>query len=703
VSPPRSPIRRDPARTVRFRRRALLAFWLICGIGLTARSVELQLLQGAQWRAEAERQHRTTGEIPAARGAILDRDGVPLALSHETFRVSVAPHEVRDTTATVDQLVESMGISSPQALQAFQTTRRWVTLSGRYPPATRDALEGLRGVYVERELRRFYPHGELLRGLLGSVIDEAGAGGVEQQFDEHLRGTPGLEVLSRDSEGRPIPGESWMVEAPRSGGQVILTLDADLQEIASEALREAIETTGARGGELLVTEPGSGEILAMVSVKDGATTHLGSINTPFEPGSTLKPFTVATLLHAGKASLADTVDTGSGQWRVAGRTITDVASPGRVDLAHALRVSSNVGVAKVAQRLSAAEQYEHLRDFGFGVPTGVDLPGEVGGTLRRPQQWTGQSPASLAIGYEISVTPLQMAMAYGALANGGTLMEPRLIREVRDPAGRAVERHEPRAVRQVVSREVAGEVTRALVDAVEDGTGGRARLATFAVAGKSGTSRAYGENGGYEAGGYYASFVGFFPAEDPQLVVFVKLDRPRGEYYGGATAAPVTRATMEAVLAAHRSPLDRRALAAIARSRALPTPAQPSFGGAERGPTHENGIAREMTGPEIDGAPLPRFVARPDVSGTPAGGDPRPQAVPDEGLLLPDLTGLPLRTAVRRLHGMGLSVLWEGGEAIGGTRPGAGTVVSPGDTIRILPASPGRAPPGAGRGVDDDD
>ncbi len=671
------------------RRRVLLCCWLVVGGVLLWRAVDLQLMQAGEWRAEAERQHRTTGAIPAARGMIMDRAGIPVALSHETFQVSVAPHEVRDTTRTVELLVDALGILPARAWAPFETSRRWVPLQGRYPPGVRDALAGVRGVYVERELRRFYPHGELLRGVLGAVVDGHGAGGVEQAFEETLEGVPGTEILARDSQGRPIPGETWVVEPPRSGGQVVLTLDADLQEIAHYALQQALDQTGARGGDVLVTDPRSGEILAMASLKDGAQTHLGALNSPYEPGSILKPFTVATLLSTGRATLADSVDTGNGQWHRAGRTITDVHSPGHTDLAHALQVSSNVGIAKLADRLTPAEQYEGLRDFGLGAPTGIDLPGEVAGSLRRPQRWSAQSPASLAIGYEVGVTPLQMAMAYGALANGGTLMEPRIIREVRDAAGRTVRAFEPRAVRRVVSADVAREVTEALVGAVEDGTGGRARLSTFQVAGKSGTSRAH-VGGVYERGAYYASFAGFFPAEDPQLVVFVKLDRPQGEYYGGATAAPVTRATMEAILATHAPPLDRRALAALARRQAIPAAMAADLEGASRqvtGPVER--VALQENGGVA--ASNSHFATRSDagvVSVSQVGG------WGEREFALPDLRGSTPRRAARQLHGLGLVVEWTGPEDVRATEPPAGAPVTPGDTIRLLgppgrPGSPG--------------
>jgi cell division protein FtsI (penicillin-binding protein 3) len=423
---------------------------------------------------------------------------------------------------------------------------------------------------------------------------------------------------------------------------------------------EAIESTGSKGGDLLVTDPRTGEVLAMVSMRDGVAAHVGSINAPYEPGSTLKPFTVAALLREGRASLDDSVDTGNGTWTVQGRTIRDVSTVGIASLRHVLQVSSNVGIAMVAQRLRPDEQYEGLRDFGFGVPTGILLPGEAAGTLRRPSEWSGQSAASLAIGYEIAVTPIQMAMAYGALANGGVLMQPLLVKELRDATGASVERFEARTIRRIISPEEAHQITEAQA---------RARLASFAVAGKSGTSRAYAKNGGYEDGAYFSSFVGFFPADNPQLVVFVKLERPQGTYYGGATAAPVTRATMEAILAARESPLDPAALSALARSQRL----------------HEGRRSRRATG--TTGARLiPTFASalKSPFPELPLGG------MQGNGSFgIPDVRGLSARAAARRLHSLGLSVIWESPGVISGSVPRAGDSVAPGDTVQLLSTARG--------------
>ncbi len=653
----------------------LLAGLLLSGGLIVARAAQVQVAQGQFWREQAARQHHTSVEIAAVRGSVLDRSGVELAISRETFRVSVAPGELRDVEAVTRLLAETLGLDERVVRRATTSSKPWRVLPNAFPPSVRGALDTIRGVYLEREHRRFYPQGDLARGLLGSVRDGKASGGVEQAYDDVLRGAVGQAVLARDPTGRPIPGESVLVEGPREGGQVVLTIDVDLQEIGRQALTEAIRDTEARGGDLLITDPDTGDVLAMVSIRDESTSSLSAINTPYEPGSTLKPLTVAGILQNELLSLDDVVDTESGSWTVAGRTIRDVnREHGPMTLARALQISSNVGVAKAAQAMSPAVQYQNLRDFGLGAPTGVGLPGEVRGTLRRPERWTGQSSASLAIGYEVSVTPLQMAMAYGALANGGLLMEPRLVREFRDSNGKVTVRFQPRIVRRAVSSDVARQVTDVLVQAVEDGTGTRARLGTFKVAGKSGTTRVWSD-GVYQAGEYFASFVGFFPAEDPQLVVMVKLDRPQGAYYGGSTAAPVTRATMEAILAAQETPMDRRALVKIARAQELTETLQ-------RGSDGELPVVARFAELLLGGNPGSTSIDGSSVSRW------RESVLPEDRTMarVPDVMGLPVRAAARRIHEAGLRVEWDGSGVVRRMVPKAGSIVNSGDTVRVASA-----------------
>jgi cell division protein FtsI (penicillin-binding protein 3) len=295
----------------------------------------------------------------------------------------------------------------------------------------------------------------------------------------------------------------------------------------------------------------------------------------------------------------------------------------------------------------------------------VEYPTESSGRLPRPDRWSKLTSSSLATGYEVSVTPLQLALAYGALANGGSLMEPRLVREVRAAGGRTLERREPREVRRVVPRAVATQIRDVLVSVVEDGTATRASLATFEVGGKTGTARRTGAGGRYESGAYNSTFVGFFPARDPQLTILVRLDRPQGEYYGGLTAAPVTRETLQAILAARTPGLDRRALLATR----LPSQAPPAAPGETRDdppPAGAEGVYVFVSTDEL------RKAAEPP---------------PADVVFVPDVSGLPLRDAARRLHALGVNVRVQGSGPVRATRPAAGEPVARGDTLVIVGGS----------------
>jgi len=647
---------------LKLRQRGLMASLALTALLIVGRAVQLQGFEGDRWRAEAERQQQTRVPLPARRGAIYDRDGVPLALTRETFAVSIAPRELRDRDDAVRRLVRGLGLTRAEARRATDRARAWVVLPGRFSVEQRRGLGDVRGVYVERRLDRFYPQGDVGRAVLGGVAADGKAqGGIEQAMDSLLRGADGFSVLRRDAHGRKEASLSLPAVPPRDGDDVALTIDFDLQEIADAALAEQIRVTHAAGGDLILTDPRTGEILAAVS-KRQASRDLSAFIEPYEPGSTLKPFFVAGLLAGGRAALTDRVYAEQGSWTTPeGRVIQDVHPYAWLTLRDGLRVSSNIVMAKFSSRLPAPEQYGFLRDFGFGTATGVEYPVESAGRLPRPGRWSPVTPASLAMGYEVSVTPLQMAMAYGAIANGGVLMEPRLVREVRGADGGPVERRAPRPVRRVVPAQVAAALRDVLVEVVADGTATRASLSTFEVAGKTGTSRRTGANGRYVAGEYNSSFVGFFPAHSPQLVIYVKLDRPQGDYYGGLTAAPVTRATLQAILAARSPTLDRRALLG---SRTKPEPAAALATTATADAPAAEG--REGTYVFLDDrAPA---ASRVDAGPVP----------------VPALTGLALRDGARRLHALGFHVRVQGGGAVKGTLPGAGAVLARGDTLTLL-------------------
>jgi cell division protein FtsI (penicillin-binding protein 3) len=411
---------------------------------------------------------------------------------------------------------------------------------------------------------------------------------------------------------------------------------------------------------------------------NGAAT---AIIEPYQPGSTLKPFTAAALLARGKARVGEVIETYNGSYKTFGRTIHDVHSAPRLSLADVIRFSSNIGIVRFAERLTPREQYEALRDFGFGTPTGVAYPGEAAGTLREPRYWSKQSPASLAMGYEISVTPLQLALAYGAIANGGELLEPQLVKEVRDLEGNVVYEASRRVVRRVLTASGASELRTLLTGVVDSGTAKDAEMSTFAVGGKSGTVRGM-SRGHYVAGSYTASFVGLFPADKPQYVILVKLDNPKGSYYGGKTAAPVSKVVLEAAIAARDAAIDRSALT---RRRT-----EPVFASRDTGPKSgaDTQKAREVTvatgsvaevGDDAsrdpgENASVPFVVTLADRQRAPT--------VPARVKPIPDVRGMPLREAVHALHESGFRVQLVTGAA-GVTAPEAGTPLKTGSMVRL--------------------
>jgi len=431
-----------------------------------------------------------------------------------------------------------------------------------------------------------------------------------------------------------------------------------------------------------VLDPNTGEIRAMASRrKDPASTAAMAIIEPYQPGSTLKPFIAAALLARGKGRVDEVIETYNGTYKTFGRTIHDVHSAPRLSLADVIRFSSNIGIVRFAERLTRREQYEALRDFGFGTPTGIAYPMESAGILREPRFWGPQSPASLAMGYEMSVTPLQLALAYGTIANGGELLEPLLVKEVRDLDGKVIYSAKRRVVRRVLTPQGAAQLRRLLAGVVDSGTAKDAELETFAVGGKSGTVRGM-SRGRYVAGSYTASFVGLFPADNPQYVILVKLDNPKGAYYGGKTAAPVSKVVLEAAIAARDAAIDRNALT---RRRN-----EPVFASKDSGPkaSSDTPKAREITVAagavdEVSGdsardpgenTSVPFVVSLTDRRRAPA--------VPVRIRAIPDVSGMPLREAVHTLHESGFRVQLTSG-ANGMTAPEAGTPLRTGSIVRL--------------------
>jgi len=635
---------------------------LLVALATVGRAAQVQLWEGSAWRARANRQQISSAEIPAARGRILDATGATLAESRELVSLSVAPGEVRKRTA-LSRALTSAGVPKEWVARSLDKRRAWVTIPGRFLPTDVAPALALRGVYAEPVVERVYTPSEATRRVVGRVgFDGAPLDGLELSLDSLLRGVPGKATMLRDGRGRRFESPTAPGTPSKPGHTVVLTINHELQGIAERALEDAVAKMGADGGDIIMLNPHSGELLAMASRRTrhdsagGSATAATALTEPFEPGSTLKPFIAAAVLARGRTRPSEVIETYDGKMELHGRLIEDEHKAPRMTVRDVIAHSSNIGIAKLAERLTPREEFETLRDLGFGAPTGLPVASEAAGTLREPRAWSSQSAASLAMGYEIAITPVQLAVAYAALANGGELVEPALIKEIRTADGTVRYRHSRRVVRRVMNEETAEAIRRMLAHAVEEGgTAVRAGLASFAVAGKTGTARRFlvGRRG-YADGQYVASFVGLFPSDRPQYVILVKIDNPDGNYFGGATAAPVSRSVLQAALAARNAALDRSMLASDGRELAQ---------------ADTEAIAEQPTPGSV-----PMVVSL----------DAEKSAKPGkrQGRRVPDVRNLPLRSAVSSLHRAGFRVQLTSGPR-GQTTPAAGTVLPAGSTVRV--------------------
>jgi cell division protein FtsI (penicillin-binding protein 3) len=643
-------------------------------LAILVKAGSVQLVHGKNWRARAERQQASEREVPAPRGEILDATRRVLAQSREMVRLEIAPREVQEP-AKLRRALAKLEVEPQLIRRAVDTSAKYLVLPGRFLAVEAAPAMALRGVHAFATIMRSYQISEGAKGIIGHVdADNKPVDGLELALDSVLHGVPGSTTIYRDPKGQSHESPIAPGTAPTKGSSVVLTINADLQEIAEKSLADAISRMGAEGGDIVILDPKNGEILAMASRRlDPKQISVTAITEPFEPGSTMKPFIAAGLLDRGRVSDRDSVDTGNGVLDIKGRTnpIRDDHPVGRAPLSVVLRWSSNIGIVKFAERLSSREKFETLRDFGFGTPTGLTYPTESGGTLRAPASWSAQSPYALPMGYEVAVTPLQLAAAYATFANGGELVEPSLVKEIIAPDGTVPFKHERRVVRRAVSKPVADKMRHMLLDIVDEGTALQAAVDNFQLAGKTGTPRAT-VRGRYVEGRYNPNFVGLFPADNPQYVIVVKLTAPRSSIFAANTAAPVTKVILQAAIAARDAALDRARLASSMVPTKKDSAKQPVIQQAGAPRQVAASATREDSSVEKGSAPyvvtLPLQPARP---------------APRVARAVPDVRGLDLRGAVRSLHSAGFRVQLARAGGPPATSPAAGELAATGTLIRL--------------------
>jgi cell division protein FtsI (penicillin-binding protein 3) len=521
---------------------------------VVGRLAVLQGVDGAEYANAAEQDRLRTYPIAALRGEVLDRDGSPFAYTVAASRVVADPAVIDDPARTALALTTLLDVPVPELTEKLSKDSRYVVLATQVTPETTDAIDALElpGVLFEDDPVRLYPAGTVGGQVVGFVgRDGAGLAGIEQTFEEELGGTPGHRRVEVGSGGNPIPSGIDESTPATDGNTVTLTLDQDLQYVAEERLGDACADGATTRASAVVLDVKTGQVVAMGSCPGydpGAYSStdpelLGNpvVSDVFEPGSVMKAVTLSAALEEGVAT-PETVLSVNGHIEAGDRVVTDAHDHAPIDwtVTGILAKSSNVGTIMLAREVGDEKLGHYLRAFGIGSTTGIELPGESAGILQDSDDWSGIRAANVAIGQGVSVTTLQMASIYQAIANDGVRVEPRIVESVTDPAGRVTSRAEPASTR-VISEATADQMAYMLEAVV--GPGGTAPLGEiegFRVAGKTGTAqRANPDCNCYEGGGYVTTFVGFAPADDPQYVVAVELERPTSDAEGGQVAAPV--------------------------------------------------------------------------------------------------------------------------------------------------------------------
>jgi cell division protein FtsI (penicillin-binding protein 3) len=544
-------------------RSSLRRLQLVAGLCLlplavvVVRVAWLQIVAGEELQDRAESQHLVRIWQPPYRGAVVDRNGEPLAYSLFSSSIVAEPARIKDRAHTAQVLAEELDMPKARIERMLRGKKGMVPLVNRASRAFESDIDlsRLSGVYRRVELKRVYPLGPSAAHLVGFLDHrKRGQGGVEKTYDEILRGHPGWSTQLRDGKGHryEAPGRRSKPAVP--GHTIALTIDATLQDVAASALQDQVERLGARGGALVAIEPATGNILAMVSfptydperIKEASNDALRNrvVSDPYEPGSTFKLVAAATALEDDVVSPTSIIHCEEGSYDFGGFRITDHHPYGALTFRDCFAVSSNIAFAKVG-RSCGSGLFDTARRLGIGSPTGIPLAGESAGVLRPPSRWSGRTPETLAIGYEVMTTPLQLAMAYGAVANDGILMRPQIVQSITDPEGNVLYEARAEPVRRALSPRVARTLREFMGEVVVSGTGKEAALSWLTVGGKTGTSEKL-VDGRYSSQRHYASFVGLAPVEDPRIVCLIMIDEPKGgKQFGGSAAAPVFRGMME--------------------------------------------------------------------------------------------------------------------------------------------------------------
>ena len=583
-------MRDDREKWARIRIITIGSIFGLMFLGVVARSFYLQILQHETLVKKADKQHQHKVDLTPARGSILDRNGTTLAESIHMDSCYAEPRRIKDVDGTAAVLAPILGVPKAELVAKLSVNKSFTWLERWLAPevATRVKNMKLPGIGFAPESKRFYPNMEIAAHVVGFTgRDPNGLEGIELKYDSTILGNTGYMITERDALGRNISVMNTVIKDSSPGKSIVLTLDKTIQFITEKELAKAVADSNAKGGMALVMESDTGKILAMDNYPtfnpnaysryslNQLRNHV--VTDSFEPGSTFKVFTIAAAIDAGVINPTDVYNCENGVYRVAGRTIHDDHPHSRLTVSEVIKYSSNIASAKIGFKMGEGTLSSYLRNFGFGARTGIDLPGESSGSVKK--HLYGIDLATISFGQGVSLSTIQLASALSSIANGGNLMRPYLVEQILDDNGKLVQRFEPQLVRRVISPDTAQKVTRMMETVtVDGGTGTKAALEGYRVAGKTGTAQKVDQvTHAYSPSKRIGSFVGFVPSDKPKLTIVVIIDEPQGIKYGGIVAAPAFRGIAQNSLAYLKiqpnQPTVASAKAAAAKAAAV-TPAR---------------------------------------------------------------------------------------------------------------------------------
>jgi cell division protein FtsI (penicillin-binding protein 3) len=544
------------------RQKKFWKFWVVMfllNVGFLAVIIKLfniQILDAAYYKKLAKIQHETRKTLQAKRGTILDRNNKVITVSIDSYSIAVDPTVLKKENRKI--VANAIALSTDKEPEYYlkkitSAENQFVWLERGLQPEEADSVRKIkdRGLLIFNEPKRRFPYSHAGAQLIGLIdIDNNGLSGIELALDTMLKGRNGWKMMYKDAFQKLHSSADLPFMLPENGNSVVLTLDIDLQTIVEYELKQGVLRNEAVSGTAIAIKPNTGEILAIASYPgfDPNSSSKGPISNrrikaitdTYEPGSTFKLFTAAAAMQENLIAEEDTVDGRLGYLAVHGRAIRDVHGMGRIPFRKAVEQSSNVVFSELAAEMNDRTFYKYIRDFGFGLKTGLELPGEASGRVQKPEDFNATSKYYMGHGYGLAVSPLQLVNAYAAVANGGVLMKPYIIKEIKSNKDEQIEEFRPTPIRRVISEHISKRLGDLFKGVVTDGTGTASKIDGLDIAGKTGTSQQL-ENGRYSKRNYTASFCGYFPVEDPQVALLVLIDRPRKGYYGGSVAGPIFR------------------------------------------------------------------------------------------------------------------------------------------------------------------